>query len=140
MERLINRLEKLESNRVALEILPERLKELEAAADGLRAQKLNGVQVTGGGGDPAEALTANIEERARLGEKVRGIATEVMILDRALGSLTEEERLVLELFYIRRRKDHVGELKQRLGYESSTIYRIKDTALKRLSERLYGAE
>ena len=85
-------------------------------------------------------MTANIEERARLGEKVRGIATEVMILDRALGSLTDEERLVLELFYIRRRKDHVGELKQRLGYESSTIYRIKDTALKRLSERLYGAE
>lgn len=137
MRELIERLERMEANRVALDILQEQLKEMEATTDGLRAQKLDSIKVSGSP-DTESALAAALDKRAKLAAQIRTITTELSIMNKALQTLSADERIVLDLFYIHRRKDHVGELKLRLGYETSTIYRIKDAALQRLSERLHG--
>jgi len=135
---LISRLGRIEAHRVALRTLPERLQELEAVADGLNAHKLDGVKVSGSRSIEA-AFAANYEERDRITDKLRSANSELRILETALDSLREDERLVLELFYVHRRKGHVEELQERLNCEASTVYRRKNTALQKLYDRVYGA-
>lgn len=129
---------RIEAHRVALRTLPERLQELEAVADGLSAHKLDGMRVSGSHTTEA-VFAANVEERDRITYTMRRAASELRILETALDSLSEDERLVLELFYVHRRKGHVEELQERLNCEASTVYRLKNTALQKLHDRVYGA-
>lgn len=55
----------------------------------------------------------------------------------AMGKLTEQERELLSLLYMQS-KD-VSTVCRALGVERSTLYRNRDTALKKLTLALYGA-
>ena len=56
----------------------------------------------------------------------------------ALAVLDDEERLILDKFYIHRAKGNVGDLCERLNVEQSTVYRKRDNALRRFTIALYG--
>ena len=59
-------------------------------------------------------------------------------VDKALAVLDDEERLVLDRFYIHRAKGNVGDLCERLNVEQATVYRKRDSALRRFTIALYG--
>ena len=61
-----------------------------------------------------------------------------LIVEGGLSVLDDEERLVLDRFYIHRAKGNVGELCERLNVEQATVYRKRDIALRRFTIALYG--
>ena len=80
----------------------------------------------------------NIVERERLKLVYHADRRLVRLIERGLSKLSEEERLVIDLFYIDRPRDHLDELTKRLGYEKTQIYRIKDAALYKFTVTMYG--
>lgn len=135
---IIPRLRDLESERAALANIPERIRTLELAFDGLKAANTDGTVVSGGENHREEALLANIAERDELKRNLEITRREVEQMDAALAELSQEERLVLERFYIHRELGHVDRLCEELGCEVANVYKIKNRALVRLARSLHG--
>lgn len=62
----------------------------------------------------------------------------VALVEAGLDDLSEEERLVLDRFYIRPVADRVEWLCQELGCEQATVYRRRDRALRHFTAAMYG--
>ena len=62
----------------------------------------------------------------------------VDVVDAALGVLGDEERLVLDQFYIHLARGAVRELCERLNLEKSAVYDRRDKALRHFTLALYG--
>ena len=60
-------------------------------------------------------------------------------MESGLGVLDEDERLVLDRFYIHRSKGNVNRLCEELGVEKPTVYRRRNRALYLFTIALYGA-
>lgn len=93
------------------------------------------------GGDTSRAedrLIGNIVERQRL-QLNRGSAAQlVSLIDRGLAHLDAHEYMVLERFYMYRRKGYVERLCEELNCEKTKVYEIKDAALKTFTIAMYG--
>ncbi len=126
-----------EVRRQALESIPLEIERLELAYTGLRAACGGGV--SGSGRDREDVMLSNIVRRQELEQRLKEARLWVVQVDKALAVLTEEERLVLGRFYIHRAPGCAGELCQRLCVEKSTLYRKRDSALRRFSIARYGA-
>lgn len=115
------------------------LEELDARMTRLHSGKAEQVPVSGGGGTRIEDdWLSCIVKKDRLKSQHLERWTRFQRLKGALSILPSEERMVLEYFYIDRPKNHVDRLCDRLGYEKSQVYRLKDEALKNLTIALYG--
>ena len=135
---LIPRLRDLEQEREALQNIPERIRTLEIAFAGLRAANTEGDVVSGGENHREEALLANIAERDELKRNLVISRREVEQVDGALAKLSQEERLVLDRFYIHREPGHVERLCEELSMEKSQVYNIKNRAMVKLARMLHG--
>ena len=135
---IIPRLRDLEQERAALKNIPERILVLEMAFDGLKAANTDGTVVSGGENHREEAMLANIAERDELKHNLEITKREVEQVDAALAELSQEERLVLERFYIHREHGHVDRLCEELNMEKSQVYNIKNRALVKLARMLHG--
>lgn len=60
-------------------------------------------------------------------------------VDKALAILSDEERLVLDRFYLHPIKGAIEDLCERMNIEKATVYRRRDDALRRFTIALYGA-
>ena len=58
----------------------------------------------------------------------------------ALETLSREEQLVLQQFYIQRERGHMDRLCRELGVEEASVYRLKNRALEKFTMALYGPE
>ena len=135
---IIPRLRDLENERAALQNIPERIRTLELAFAGLRAANTDGDVVSGGENHREDLLLANIAERDELKKNLEITRREVEQVDGALAKLSQEERLVLERFYIHREPGHVERLCEELIMEKSQVYNIKNRALVKLARMLHG--
>ena len=135
---IIPRRRELGQERAALKNIPERILVLEMAFDGLKAANTDGTVVSGGENHREEAMLANIAERDELKHNLEITKREVEQVDAALAELSQEERLVLERFYIHREHGHVDRLCEELNMEKSQVYNIKNRALVKLARMLHG--
>lgn len=62
----------------------------------------------------------------------------VELVEKGLLCLTNDERRLLELFYVDRPYDCVQKLCEEFEYEKSTIYNRKDVALRKFTMAMYG--
>ena len=122
----------------SLKNIPEKVRALEIRAESVKSASSNSTPVQGGGSHMEDALLDNIVERDRLKMLYQADRHLVRIIDRGLDSLTDEEKMVLNLFYINRTKHYLEELTKRLGYEQAQIYRIKSGALYKFTINMYG--
>lgn len=60
------------------------------------------------------------------------------IIDSTLAILDDQDRLVLEKFFIHRQKGACEELCEELNREKAQIYRYRDSALNHFTTALYG--
>ena len=81
---------------------------------------------------------SNIVLRDELKRRLKEARLWTAQVDKALAVLGEEEKLVLDRFYIHRAKGNAGELCERLNVEQATVYRKRDSALRRFTIALYG--
>lgn len=134
----IDKLKNYEAHREALENIPKEIKRLESAYAGIQSATTDGTPVSGGGNTREDSMLSNIVHRDELKRRLKEARLWVAQVDKALAVLDDEERLVLDRFYIHRAKGNVGELCERLNVEQATVYRKRDSALRRFTIALYG--
>ncbi len=134
----IERLSEYSDRKRAIENLSDKLRSLEIDYESIKAARTDATPVRGGGNSREDALIGNIVEREMLKRNLRIVRYELRITNNGLNALTDEEREVLFRFYITRTNRHVEELCERLNYEKTKIYAIKDRALKKFTRACYG--
>lgn len=134
----IDKLRNYEAHKQSLGSIPQEIKRLESVCTGIRSAITDGTPVSGGGSTREDVLLSNIVHRDELKRRLKEARLWVSMVDKALAVLTEDERLVLDKFYIHQAKGSVGSLCELLNVEQSTVYRKRDNALRRFTIALYG--
>ena len=122
----------------ALISMSERLQALKLSADGLKAVAADKVPIQGGSSVMGDSIINNIAERDRLKRNYQITLKLVQCIERGLAVLNEEEKTVLDKFYIHRTSRHVDDLCQILNYSKTRIYQIRDEALEKFTQAEYG--
>ena len=133
----IERLSRYDAMKGALLSLPEELKRLEAEAINLKAVRTDKVVVKSGA-DNGDALINNLVSQEEIRYALAQAKRWVKTTDRALSILLPEEKLVLHRMYVSRERGVIDRLCMELGCEQSSIYRKRDSALRKFTIALYG--
>ena len=134
----VDKLQQYEARQQALNSIPEEIRRLEIENIGIRASAANAIPARGSGSKREDAMLSNIVRREELARQLESTQAWVKLVDRGLSSLDDEERLVLDRFYIHRHRGHVERLIDELGVEAKMVYRRKDKALRHFTVALYG--
>ena len=135
----IEKLKEYTARKNALESIPEEIKRLEEDAQRIRAASTDATPVQGGGSAREDMLLSNIVHREELQRRLSDAKRWVEIVDGGLAVLTDEDRLVLDRFYIHPMRGNVDRLRGELGLEDErSVYKRKDKALRRFTLSLYG--
>ena len=133
-----DKLRNYEAHKQAIESIPKEIKRLESSYAGIRSATTDGTPVSGGGNTREDVMLSNIVHRDELKRRLKEARLWVSMVDKALAILDDEERLVLDKFYIHQSKGAVDALCGQLNIERATVYRRRDNALRRFTIALYG--
>lgn len=136
----VEKLRKYDAMCRSLQNIPLEVKRLEVDARAIRGARTDGTPVKGGGSGREDALINNIAHRQELTWALEQAKYWVDITRRGLETLTPEEKLVLQRFYLTPEQGSVQRLCMELGVEQSSIYRKRDKALRKFALALYGTE
>lgn len=134
----VDKLKNYEVHRQALESIPQEIKRLESVWTGIRSAVTDSTPVSGGGSTREDVMLSNIVHRDELKQRMKEAYLWVSQVDKALSILSDEERLVLDRFYLHPIKGIIDDLCERLNVEQATVYRKRDNALRRFTIALYG--
>lgn len=134
----IDKLRQYEAKKIALSNIPEEITRLESAMESIRSTTSDSTPVSGSGSRREDMLLSNIVCREELTRNLEQSKTWVDIVDAGLGILSEEEKLILDRFYIHPEKGAAERLASELCVDIKTVYRRKDAALRRFTISLYG--
>ncbi len=121
----------------SIENIKERIKILDEQFTSLKGISV-GEPVMGGFSRQEEKMLDNISERERLGFSLKIAEALVELTEKGLEVLDKKERAVLEGFYINREDNHIDVLCERLHFEKTRLYEIKDNALRKFTMAMYG--
>lgn len=133
-----DKLKGYEAHKRALENIPREIKRLEGAFVSIRSATTDGTPVPGGASTREDAVLSNIVHREELERTLKQAKAWVKMVDSGLAVLDDEERLVLERFYIHQAKGNVDRLCEELGRVKSVVYDRRDKALRHFTIALYG--
>lgn len=133
-----DKLKYYEAKRTSLERAREEMHRLEDDMTRIRSATTDGTPVSGGTSTREDAMVNNITRREELKVAMREAAAWVKIVDGGLAVLDEEERHILDRFYIHRAKGNVERLCDELHLEKTRVYELKDKALRHFTLALYG--
>lgn len=134
----IEKLKQYEAKRLSLKTIPDEIKRLELAMQSIRSATSDSSPVKGGGSGREDMYLSNIVQREELERSQEQAGIWVALVDAGLEILSEEDRLILDRFYINPAKGNVDRLCGELGVEKSQVYNRKDAALRRFTIALYG--
>lgn len=137
-EEAIDKLHKFDAVRHSLVNLTEEIRRLESEAKSLRGATLDKIPVQGGGSRREDVWLNNMVRRMELQQKLQRNQSWMQCTQRALGALSQKERLILLRLYISPEKKAPERLCAELGMERSTLYRHRDRALEKFTLALYG--
>lgn len=122
----------------AITNIAEELRRLESKSTSIRSASADGSPVQGGGSGREDAMLDNLCHRAELERQLEEARIWCSTVENALSVLTEQERLVLDRFYIHPAKGNVDRLCEEMGVEVAAVYRKKNVAMHRFTIALYG--
>ena len=134
----IEKLKMYEAKKAALRNIPLEIERLESEMEGLRSPKAGGPMSTGGGNSRDGAYLSNITQREELDRMLEQAEMWVALVDAGLEILSEEERLILDRFYVYPEKGAADRLAGDLRVDIKTVYHRKDAALRHFTISLYG--
>lgn len=134
----VERLREYKVRQEAVESIPAQITTLEMQYTAIRSAATDGMPVKGGTADREESLLSNIAMRDELTANLEIAKREVENTRKGLSALTDQERRVLELFFIDRPTNYISTLCEELGYEKTKIYQTKDAALRKFTKAVYG--
>ena len=127
-----------EVRRQSLENIPAEIRRLEQDYAALRSTVPDAIPAHGSGSRREDAMLTNIVRREELSRQLESARAWVAMADNGLAALDEEDRLVLDRFYVHRHKGACERLCEELDREKAQVYRRRDRALKRFTLALYG--
>jgi DNA-directed RNA polymerase specialized sigma subunit len=133
----IQRLKDYEMRKQSLLNIPEQIKTLEMQFLSIKSGEIDGMP-KGSGSKSDDMLIYNIAKRDELAFNLAIAEREVELTERGLDALTDEEKTVLEYFYIQRPYNHISKLMDKLHVSQAGVFRAKDVALKKFTMSLYG--
>ena len=134
----IEKLKQYEAKKQSLTCIPEEIARLESAMQSIRSATADGKPVKGGGSGREDMMLSSIVHREELERSLEQAKMWVALVDAGLETLSAEERLILNRFYIHPAKGNVDRLCGELGVEKSQVYARKDAALHHFTISLYG--
>lgn len=134
----IDKLKGYEAHKRALENIPLEIERLQEAFTGIRSSMTDSTPVSGGGSTREDTLLSNIVHREELQHALKQAKIWVREVEAGLAVLDDEERMVLQRFYISRAKGAVNRICEELGVEKSAVYDRRDKALRHFTVALYG--
>lgn len=134
----IEKLKEYNARKQSITSIPMEIAQLESAVRGIRSASADGVAISGGGSGREDMLLSNICKREELKRSLATAKVWVAQVEDAMSVLNQEERLVLDRFYINPARGNVDRLCGELNVEKPTIYRRKDDALRHFTICLYG--
>ena len=132
----IEELKRLEDLKESIHHLNERIELTQSQLYNISAVQIG--ERVGSSDDGDDVRLSKMVELEEL--KARKLITEkrVQLLQDCLDKLSEEQRLILDRFYIRHTRGYMDELTELLSIEQAEVYRRKDRALRRFTELMYG--
>lgn len=118
--------------------IQERIAALKANYTAVKSATVDTIPVKCGSCKTDDRLINNIVERQRLECTYKATKKIVELIGNGLDSLDNNEKIVLEKFYINRKSGFLQELMEELNYEQRRIYQIKDKALYKFTISMYG--
>lgn len=134
----VEKLRQYEAKKQSLASIPEEIRRLESAMHSIRSATADGTPVQGGGSGREDMMLSNIVHREELERSLEQAKIWVELVDAGLEILSEEERLILDRFYIHPEKGAADRLAGDLKLDVKTVYRRKDAALRHFTICLYG--
>lgn len=135
----IQRLRDYENRKAAIDNITEQIKLLEEKFTAIRSSTTDATPVKGGNENKREEmLIHNIATREELQKNLDITIHEVELIEKGLAALTEDEKRILERFYINRSKGYVERLCDELFISKTELYRQKEEALKKFTMVCYG--
>ena len=134
----IEKLKQYEAKKQSLTSIPEEIARLESAMQSIRSATADGTPVKGGGSGREDMRLSNIVHREELERSLEQAKMWVALVDAGLEILRDEERLILDRFYIHPERGNVDRLCGELCVEKSQVYARKDSALHHFTISLYG--
>jgi hypothetical protein len=122
----------------ALSNIPQLLDQIEYELSILNARKTRTESIGGRTYKLDDLLIENIIKKHELERNLLLTKQRVELIEHGLLSIPEDERRILELFYIDRPYDYIQILGEEFGYEKSSLYNKKDRALRRFTLAMYG--
>ncbi len=129
-----------EARKRALTNIPEQIAILEMELKAIRSATTDGTAVRGGGNKREDAMINNIATRTKLGMALEVARRWTKMVDNAMATLDDEDRLILQRMYISNEKNAVERLCEELGREKTTVYERRDKALHKLTIAMWGVE
>lgn len=116
----------------------EEITRLESESTCVRSATTDGTPVQDGGNRREDAMLNNIAARMELKAAHDNAEAWMRTVNGALAVLTDDERHILDRFYINRQKGHAERLMEEMNLEKSQVYYRKDAALRKFTLALYG--
>lgn len=134
----MGKLKQYEAKKQALQNIPMEIARLELAMKSIRSATADGTPVQGGGSGREDMLLSNIVHREELQRALEQAKAWVKIVEGGLSVLGEDERLILDRFYINPAPGNVDRLCGEMGIEQATVYRRREKAIHHFTISLYG--
>ena len=134
----IEKLKQYEAKRQALEIIPMQIAEIESTMTSIRSGA-NIAPVSGGKGTGKEnMLLSCIVQKEELQRNLDRVKLWIEFMEKGFSVLDQDERLVLDRFFIHPAKGNIDRLCGELFIEQSQVYKRRDKALRKFTIALYG--
>lgn len=135
----IDKLRQYEAKKQCVKIIPEEIKRLELEMANIRSATGDGTPMPGGGSRREDMLLNNIVLREELERTLEQAKIWVKEVDGGMEILNQTERQVLDRFFVHPEIGAADRLAGELGLDVKTVYRRRDSALRRFTVSLYGA-
>lgn len=135
----VYKLREYNSKKKALANLEEKIKMKESEITAIRSASFSEAPSHGTNENTAQdRLISSIAEKDELKLNLAIVRRQIAAIEHGLAELDEEERTILDLFFINRVCGYIGQLCDMLNVEVATVYRKKDAALRHFTVVMYG--
>jgi len=134
----IEKLEQYDAKKQSLRSIPAEIDRLESLARQIGGSRTDKITVKGSSDGREDMLLNNIIQREELSWSLDQAEKWVGLVESGLSVLNDEDRLILDRFYIRGEKGAADRLAGDLCIDVKTVYRRKDAALRRFTIALWG--
>lgn len=135
---VVDKLRRYDLMQHAARNIPEEISRLEINSKGMRKATACAVPTKGGGNRYEEMLINNLVQRQEMRWTLEQIQRWLQVVNRGMEALDPVEKQILERMYIYPESSAQERLCADLGIETSSLYRRRENALRKLTLAMYG--